>query len=104
MYALMMLTAALTTAQAVAAPPPAAASVPVQADAVLTPGTVTVEPMAEDAGPAVALFGSVVEPLPGYLRPLTLVFVPRHVRARLQADPNRWAILRRSREGRGRGR
>ena len=63
MYALMMLTAALTTAQAVAAPPPAAASVPVQADAVLTPGTVTVEPMAEDAGPAEvrAVFAEAVE-------------------------------------------
>ena len=52
MVALMMLTAALMPAQAVAAPPPAAAPVPVQADAVPTPGTVTVEPMAEDAGPA----------------------------------------------------
>ena len=52
MIALMMLTAALMPAQAVAAPPPAAVPVPVQSDAVPTPGTVTVEPMAEEAGPA----------------------------------------------------
>lgn len=52
MIALMMLTAALMPARAVAAPPPAAEPVPVQADVVPRPGTVTVEPMAEDAGPA----------------------------------------------------
>lgn len=52
MIALMMLTAALMPAQTVAAPPPAAVPVPVQSDAVPTPGTVTVEPMAEEAGPA----------------------------------------------------
>lgn len=64
MYALMMLTAALTPAQAVPAPPPAAA-VPVQVpgDAVPTPGTVTVEPLPEDAGPAAvrAVFAEAVE-------------------------------------------
>ena len=63
MFALMMLTAALTPAQAVTSPPPAAAPVPVQGDAVPTPGTVTVEPMAEDAGPAEvrAVFAEAVE-------------------------------------------
>ena len=63
MYALMMLTAVLTPAQAVAAPPPATAPVPVQADVVPTPGTVTVEPLAEDAGPAEvrAVFAEAVE-------------------------------------------
>lgn len=63
MYALMMLTAALTPAQAAAAPPPAAAPLPVQADAVPTPGTVTVEPLPEDAGPAAvrAVFAEAVE-------------------------------------------
>lgn len=52
MIALLMLTAALTPAQTVVAPPPAAAPVLIQGDAVPTPGTVTVEPMAEEAGPA----------------------------------------------------
>lgn len=63
MYALMILTAALTPAQAVAAPPPAAAPVPVQGDAVPTPGTVTVEPLPEDAGPDAvrAVFAEAVE-------------------------------------------
>ena len=63
MIALMMLTAALTPAQAVAAPPPAAAPAPVQSDAVPTPGTVTVEPLAEEAGPAEVrtVFGEAVE-------------------------------------------
>lgn len=63
MYALMMLTAALTPAQAVPAPPPAAAQVPVPGDAVLTPGTVTVEPLPEETGPAAvrAVFAEAVE-------------------------------------------
>ncbi len=63
MIALMMLTAALMPAQAVVAPPPAAVPVPVQSDAVPTPGTVTVEPMAEEAGPAEVrtVFGEAVE-------------------------------------------
>ena len=52
MIALMMLTAALMPAQAVVAPPRATAPVPVQSDTVPTPGTVTVEPMGEEAGPA----------------------------------------------------
>jgi len=52
MIAMMLLTAAPMPAQVASAPPPAAAAVPVQSDAVPTPGTVTVEPMAEEAGPA----------------------------------------------------
>jgi hypothetical protein len=52
MIALMMLAAALMPTQAVAAPKPAAVSVAVQSDLVPTPGTVTVEPMPENAGPA----------------------------------------------------
>lgn len=63
MIALMMLTAALMPAQVASAPPPATAPVPVQSDAVPTPGTVTVEPMAEEAGPAEVrtVFGEAVE-------------------------------------------
>lgn len=63
MYALMMLTAALTPAQAVAAPPPAAVPVPVPGDAVPTPGTVMVEPLPEEAGPAAVreVFAEAVE-------------------------------------------
>lgn len=49
---------------------------------------------AEDAGPAFALFGASSSRDPGETRPLTLVFISRHVRARLQADPKRWAGLR----------
>lgn len=63
MVASMLLAAALIPAQTVATPPPAAAPVPIQADALPIPGTVTVEPLPQDAGPAAtrAVFADAVE-------------------------------------------
>lgn len=100
MYALMMLTAALTPAQVASAPSPATAPVPVQADAVPTPGTVTVEPMAEDAGPAEVrtVFAEAVEralinanfiALPGaagQARYIARIAVSRRVQGEVAAD------------------
>lgn len=65
MYAFLILAAAASPVQAVPASPPPATSfpAPVQVDAVPTPGTVAVQPLPEDAGPAEvrAVFAEAVE-------------------------------------------